>query len=240
MHLITVANKDHPGLQLWKLTALQHGWNPTVLGLGDDFELGWGYGFGAKFTYVQKFLQTLPENDLVVFTDGYDVLFQDGPERVQQAVKSLDAVLFAAEILENPDKQQYPVSSHVFPYLNAGIYAGTASRILSILPNQYDEFIEDQRHFTSVYLSTSRIVLDHTASVFACMYGYHRWKPCNSKITVEGSTPVILHMQGLYKDAYNLVSVLTKDPTLLQLAKAITRKPTFLETLYYMYTRATY
>ena len=242
MHLVTVANNNHPGLELWKATAEMHGWKPTILGLGEAFTVGWGHGFGAKFLYMKTFLQSIQPHELVVFTDGYDVVFQDGPKRVQDAVQDLDAVLFAAELLENPDKKQYPPHppSRIFNFLNAGIYAGTAQRILDIMPTHFESSIEDQRHFTSIYLSTNKIVLDHTASVFACFYGFHTWTAHNTTVRVQSSTPVILHMQGAYKDAYRIVSVLTTNTQLLHWAKEISRKPSLAVKIYSYFTKAVF
>jgi len=192
MHLLTVVNKQHPGLDLWQRSAEKVGLVPTILWAPRNCKLGHvAKSFGQKFVTLDKHLATLPENDLCLVTDGFDVIFVGNPE---EEIRKFNApLLFAAEKYENPDQGLPYKGTHRFKYLNSGVYAGTAGEIRRALkpaldlPNVLD--IDDQRYFTSYYFSSGRILLDHDARVFACLAGTDLFQG-----------PKVLHFQGYYKN----------------------------------------
>jgi len=222
MHLLTVVNKHHPGLDLWKRSAEKVGLVPTILWAPSSSKIGhestW---FGQKFVTLNNHLQTLHEDDLCLVTDGFDVMFLENPE---EDIKRIGApLLFAAELYENPDKGWPYKGDHRFKYLNAGIYAGTVKEIRLALKRalSLDDVLrlDDQRYFTQYYFSSGRIVLDHDARVFACLAG-----------TDYFVGPKVLHFQGFYKNTKPVCAFV--DAELCLLASKLHRVPTVLTPLW--------
>lgn len=221
LHVITVATREHPGLALWRGTAEAAGVVPTVLGLGDARPLGHDAQgrFGLKFVLVSEFCRSVPPSDLVMFTDGYDVVFLDGPEVLEAKARALGAehtVVFSAERFENPDQgMPYAPSSFAGPmrYLNSGGYVGTAASILALLARfsslspaeQLD--LDDQRYYTQAYFADpSRVVLDTASHLFACMAGASA-HVVGRRVVMRhsGAKPSVLHFQGYEKNVVPFV-----------------------------------
>jgi len=208
LHLVTVANKDCPGLQLWKKSALRCGYKPIILGMGGG-PLGHdAKQFGLKFFYLKQFLNEIPKDDYVLFTDGFDVVFKDGPEIVLgKTLQVLQKdILMAAETGEAPDKGNPYIVNHDSPYLNSGVYIGRAKAILDVMPSSFDN-LDDQRYFTQIYFHSNKIQLDHDGVVFQCMLG----SPYKGKAS-------ILHFQGKWKYVGPVVESLIDDKEIQDLA----------------------
>jgi hypothetical protein len=234
--VITVCNKRTPGLDLWEKTLRAQNLTPTILGLGDSRTLGHqSKEFGLKFVLLAAHLQTLDPQQVCLVTDGYDVIFHNAQLLVQN-LHSLpkDKLLFAADVYENPD-QGYPYKTkHLrIPYLNSGIYAGTAQTILSVLqpalslPNPYA--LDDQRYFVQYMFKNPHIILiDHGCQLFVCMAGLERKRDYDIKNSVlhvfDQSTPSVIHFQGFYKDTL-WINEIYADTTIQHLAKKIHRNP---------------
>lgn len=222
MHLLTVVNKHHVGLDLWKQSAEKAGLVPTILWAPHKSKLGheskW---FGQKFVTLDKHLSTLNPNDLCLVTDGFDVFFMGNPE---EEIRKFNApLLFAAEIYENPDQGRPYKGSHRFKYLNSGVYAGRAGEIRRALKHALDSpnvlELDDQRYFTNYYFSSGRIKLDHEGRVFACLAG-----------TDFFLGPKVYHFQGFYKETKPLCNFVDAD--LCALALKLRRVPNFLTPLW--------
>ena len=216
MHLLTVVNKHHVGLDLWKKSAERVGLKPTILWAPPTSKIGheskW---FGQKFVTLDKHLSTLPEDDLCLVTDGFDVAFVGDPE---EDIRKFNApLLFAAEKFENPDQGLPYTGNHTFKYLNSGVYAGSAGEIRRALKPALQSSnvlaLDDQRYFTQYYFNSGRIVLDHEAKVFACLAGTEFFKG-----------PKVLHFQGFYKETKPLCDI----PELCALAMKLRRVPNFM------------
>ena len=218
MHLLTVVNKQHPGLELWRQSALTVGLTPTILWAPSDSPLGheskW---FGLKFVTLDKHLETLDPDDLCLVTDGFDVVFLGNPE---EDIRAMNAeLLFAAELYENPDQGRPYSGNHRFKYLNSGVYAGKVKAIREALKGALENKnvlkLDDQRYFTDYYFSSGKITLDHEAKVFACLAGVDLFPG-----------PKVLHYQGYWKDMRKLCEI-RKD--LCHLAMKIHRVPNWIK-----------
>ena len=241
MHLVTVVNKDHPGLDLWQHTARLAGHKPTVLRAPKSSKLGheskW---FGQKFVTLDAHLATLPPDDWVIVTDGFDVVVLDGPavlEKKLQACVLPSQLLFSAEVFENPD-QGNPYKTHhlQFPFLNSGTYGGTVATIRNALRPALDDpnvlQLDDQRYFTQqMFLRPDMFVLDHDARVFVCLAGFKDFSFVNGRMVIAGSktTPSVLHFQGYFKNTMGVLPRLfPSDARVLALASALHRQPNAL------------
>lgn len=238
MHLLTVVNRNDPGLELWTHTARLAGHTPHVLWAPANAKLGhaskW---FGQKFVTLDAHLQTLPANDLCVVTDGFDVALLDGPQTLTQKIQGkvrADQLLFAAELFENPDKgNPYDLSRKPFPFLNSGVYAGTCAVIRKALATALSHpdvlQLDDQRFFTQLFFSQpDLIVLDHTAEVFVCLAGFSDFQLTDRRLVVTPTQtrPSVLHFQGFYKNTLGVLPALfPQDAKVLHLARQIHRMP---------------
>ena len=225
MRLVTVVNREHAGLTLWKTSAENHGFKPEILGLNDSRPLGHSHNaFGVKFMVLAAFLKTISPDDLCLVTDGFDVVIADSHDRLQARIlRNLQhhKLLFCAELYENPD-QGMPWQANRLPYLNAGVYAGKAGDILNSLipffklPLDSQIVTDDQRYWTHYYFGHPDIIkIDHNGDVFACLLDVK-----------ERSDAGVLHFQGFYKDLSHLSAT-----RLWNLAKAIHRPRTLLSSI---------
>ena len=238
MHLITVCNKRCAGLDLWEKTARLNSLVPIILGLDDKRQLGHeSQKFGLKFILLANYLQTLPPQDLCLITDGFDVIFHKADTLGDRLMKSLPShqLLFAADVYENPD-QGFPYKTAFLkaPYLNSGVYAGTASTILAVLRQALEKSesetlsLDDQRYFTEyMFQNPGVIIIDHACHFFACTAGLEYQKDfyvMDDKLIVLGGMPSVLHFQGFSKDT-RIIEQLYNDSEIRRLGKMIMRMP---------------
>jgi hypothetical protein len=200
LHL-TVTNKSHPGLDALLISSKRFSIKSRVLGMGSSIPIGHQTGgFGLKLKLLKQELELLPPDQLVLFTDAYDVIVQHSLDSLESWLHAnTGKVLFAAERskwpldmedLFYPSPLQFP-----YPYLNSGLFAGTASSILSLLQVPFTNTTDDQGYYSRQFLTgTSCIVLDHRAEYFQCMEGLQK----NQLILNSGSIE-INHSSGSEK-----------------------------------------
>eukprot|EP00742_Colponemidia_sp_Colp-10_P014567 GILJ01016555.1.p1 GENE.GILJ01016555.1~~GILJ01016555.1.p1 ORF type:complete len:356 (+),score=34.30 GILJ01016555.1:87-1070(+) len=155
VHVVTHA--DHAGHQFCSLlyTAALRGIKMTVLGWKDRER-----NKLRKLTTMVEFLQTIPEDDLVLFTDGFDTMFVGGDlrELVDKYESFESPIVVAAEtncwpfrypygdaptmrfnihdrtVIGGDVCNEFPVPPHKSPfrYLNSGNLMGTAAALLPL------------------------------------------------------------------------------------------------------------
>lgn len=214
MRYVTVATKPHKNLDRLLERAMKYGWSVEVLGMGDKRLQEWGKGFGVKIECLQRFLHTVPPEELVLFTDAYDILPCDAAEEVQRRYQLLGAppVLFAAEANCHPDKErsrEYPPlrPAALYRYLNSGAFLGRAGVLKQLMESApYKIADDDQRYWTTLYLQNrSLIQLDDNAIVFQCMAnceGDILWRDGRWVNKNTGIAPSFLHLNGAIKGRY--------------------------------------
>lgn len=217
MKLVTIVNKDHPGLKLWRETAAAHGYDATVL-MDTAAVIGHESGkFGAKLSIIGDYVKTRGD-EFIVVTDGFDVAFVEDASSLEKRLRAnlqRDEMLFSGEVYANPDKG-LPWSAGRFPYLNAGVYAGHADTILANLQpffsfSTHDQVAcDDQRYWGHRHFANPKIRVDVDGEFFASLLD----------VTTDVKAGVY-HFQGFYKD----LSVLEFTPH-WQSAKAIHRPNT--------------
>jgi hypothetical protein len=217
MHLLTVVNKNNPGLELWTHTARLAGHEPRVLWAPKSSKLGhaskW---FGQKFVTLDEHLATLPPDDWIVVTDGFDVVVLDGPDVLESKLRASvlpSQLLFSAEVFENPDKGNPYKTHHLrFPFLNSGAYGGTVATVREALKPALSNpdvlQLDDQRYFTQqMFANPDRFVLDHDARVFVSLAGFKDFSFANGRLVINFSkaTPSVLHFQGFFKNTNGIL-----------------------------------
>ena len=188
-----------------------------VLGMGSKTPIGHKTGgFGLKLELLKQELELLPPEQLVLFTDAYDVIVQHSLEKLEQWFDTeSNTVLFAAESSKWPleiDNLFYPPPLQFpMPYLNSGVFAGRAKSILSLLQEPFTSTTDDQGYYSKQFLSgKSCIKLDHRAQFFQCMVGLEA-----KQIQVQGNTLEFLHDSG--------TETWTARPAILHLNNGTTR-----------------
>jgi hypothetical protein len=67
--LVTVANQQRKELKLLKQQSEELGFTLDVLGMGGP----WYPGCGMKFVHLQKYVETLADDDIIMFVDAFDI-----------------------------------------------------------------------------------------------------------------------------------------------------------------------
>lgn len=177
-------------------------------------------GFGMKIKLVKEFIYDKNDNDIILFVDGYDVLFTGTKDEIIKKYKILEmqngkCIVFSSENVCWPDStlsDKYPKFEDTqYKYLNSGTYIGSVKTFKDILSKSLYNItdtdlkkMDDQLFFTNLYLANSSkkiIVLDHYNTIFNCISGregdleYHslekKWYNKNTQ-----TYPLIFHGNG--------------------------------------------
>jgi len=108
--------------------------------------LGWGVAWGGLYQKLEatlQFCQSLPPNDIVLFTDAFDVMFLKTSEEILSDYTAMDTdILFGAEcgcwphVTRDGGKEcleRYPASPTPYRYLNSGTWMARARAIVRVL-----------------------------------------------------------------------------------------------------------
>ncbi len=151
--LVTYAtDRENKELNLLRQTAQWHGWSALhVLGTPEGFE---AHGLVDKLWALRRFARKWPDDTILVFVDGYDVIVNNEPAVLETAfLASGKRVLFGSELGCCSDKQtalQYGTSCHPkWPFkhiqtgrmwLNTGVMMGYARDIRKLLRWAWKEY----------------------------------------------------------------------------------------------------
>lgn len=162
VHYITIATKPHEVLDKIKEKVAENGEEIHILGLSENRLIGWeGYqNFGVKLREVYDFLQNpkLSPNDIVLFTDAYDVAYLGTLAEVLRRYSTFRApILFGCETQCNPDPDQaskYVNRDVEFSYLNSGMFIGPVWALRKCMEGyQYNDRDDDQRFWTKQFFA---------------------------------------------------------------------------------------
>jgi hypothetical protein len=205
LHYFTIATKPNENLdRIVKNIGLASD-KVTVLGTHENAEKKDMFGF--KLQYLKDFIGPLPDTDIVLYTDSYDIIINATLAEVKRRfLKTGARVLFAAERGCWPDAMRqfiYRTRHEDFPYLNAGAFIGYVGNFRQLLDGYHvKEQEDDQRLWTTKYLQgNNEIEIDHKNDIFFCTYdvkreefdigaNYFRYKTAN---------PIIIHCNGAAK-----------------------------------------
>ena len=217
--VLTVATDvSHFGYQTLLRSADYYGYDLRTLGANETWtggDMAAGPGGGMKVSLVKRALLSMDGEELVLFVDGYDTVFQHPPsvllEHWQESEKTTD-VLFGAEVLCWPSEAvcaQYAEEHERFRYLNSGTYMGRVKHLRALV----EDFVSSNSSDDQLYFSrklrdhregtlATRIALDSECHVFQPLNGLeaHEWQ-CESpgyrfRNTETQTEPVVLHGNG--------------------------------------------
>ena len=227
LHYITVSTKDTPELQRLIKSAKKYDLNIDVLGLelnrndgghkqtlNDNLK---GGKFGIKLKYPKEYLKDKNPDDILLFTDAWDVVIANNTNTLLEKYKKFNKdIVFSAENALWPDisrESNYKNSKdEPFPYINSGGYIGKVGVIRDLLNNYNGEDIDDQRFWTDIYFNNrDKIVLDTKAEIFLSMHAINHEDLLfdNNVFTYKetGTQPIVAHGNGMSKD---LVKIFTE------------------------------
>lgn len=213
LHVCTMASYTCQGLNQLMASCKAYNISLDVLGLDQPFS------FGKKLRDVKEYVNRLPDDDIVLFTDGFDTLLLASEETILKKFRSMNVpFVIAAETNCHPFLHiapYYPQSPTKFKYLNSGCYIGYVSYIKKILDeiSPIPDETDDQGLLSVYYLYHPKaFTLDYSCNLFLCL-----WQVKNDEIVIDkenqnirclltGTTPFIVHGNGdkvLYQKIYD-------------------------------------
>ena len=178
--VLTVATENNDGLKLLLDSAKKFGIQIEVLGLGEEWEGGnkprLDYpGGGQKINLLKEKLKEFDDNDIVLFTDAYDVIYNSNLNEIVGKFKTtgLDLV-FGAEYHCWPDEsleKSYPLGPSDKRFLNSGVFIGYAKKLKEITSLPINDEDDDQLYYTHRFLDSMKrgeksIGLDYLVHLF--------------------------------------------------------------------------
>lgn len=203
----TYASEDNYHLHRLVTSAAYHGIKMQVLGVGDPWR-----SLLQKLETVGRSLQELPEDQIVLFVDGYDTIFLQPASVIQDRFLGFGRpTVFSAErCFYAPGNEglarRYPSSPTPYRYLNSGCYIGYAGPLATLLERVLERRAgySDQSLLSRYFVDhQGEIALDRGAELFVATSG----RPYDDDFVVEdetllntetGTRPCVLHTPGKY------------------------------------------
>lgn len=206
MKLVTFCNKPSDGLAMYQHSAAVHGWKPDYLGEG----VTW-FSWEVRLRAVRDYCAALPADEIVVFTDCFDVLLLAPPEKVESAFLAFNMpMVISAERNCWPMANlapRFPQARTSFRYLCAGTYMGTAGAILEMMEEIGVDYLEncaDQMELSLWYIGQKdKAILDSNCRIFQCCFMAEDALSVVDGRVVNSETktrPLILHANGNHAD----------------------------------------
>ena len=131
-------------------------------------------GGGMKVNLMKDYLENIDNNDVVLFTDAYDVFYADDLETIHERYLDMGSkVIFSAEKICWPNSKmadsfpEPPIKTD-YKYLNSGTYIGKASELKKIM-NEFEikDDDDDQLYCQQIFLEGKYdIALDYECYIF--------------------------------------------------------------------------
>lgn len=173
-HTITVGSDDYKCEKLYR-SAEKYNFEFTNIGKNVIWNGGnmMGPGGGQKINLLREYISDLPEHDVVLFCDGYDVFVANNLEEIiRRYLEFKCKVLFAAEKVCWPNEsiaQYFPQSHTQYRYLNSGLFIGRVDELKKIISREIQDCDDDQLYYQKAFLSNQfDIHLDYEAYIFQC------------------------------------------------------------------------
>jgi len=175
-YYITVATKPHEVLDNLQKRVEKQGEQLIVLGLHEDRYIGWhaAGNFGIKLREVKDFIMRpdLDDDDVVLFTDAYDVIYYGNQEEIiRRYLKLNKPVVFGCEKFCNPIPSyasKFDFKDTEFPYLNSGLFIGRVYALRKCMENyKYEDKHDDQVFWMDAFFKYPDLIgLDYKNSLF--------------------------------------------------------------------------
>jgi hypothetical protein len=232
LHIFTYGAGDLTIFDSLKRSSVLH--NLNIKYITNDV---WG-GYFDKIKYVFEEIKDLPDDDIVCFVDGFDVVACGSEtEILDKFLKQECDLLLSAELNSWPQGyvHRYPQDNNNFRYVNAGGFIGYKKNLYELYTfRPFDQIEEvckrgsDQAYFIEYYLDnkdTKSIKLDSKQEIFQSMFGvdWNEFYISKGRIvnTILETTPCFVHFNGdscKTSDGGNIMTVFV-DKIVLSLEK---------------------
>lgn len=174
-HVCTVATGAHKNLEKLKHTCEKHQIELHVIGMGRPY-----YGNATKFIYFAEYLESLDDEDIVMFIDAHDVLIVADKQEILDKFMAMHVpFVMAAEKNAFPDIYTfpYPPSPTPFRYINSGTYIGYVGIIKQWISALQPIDIKGCDQFQTIYHyftypdQGQYFILDYYCELFLPLYG---------------------------------------------------------------------
>lgn len=212
-YYITIATRPHPVLERLKEQVKSNGESIIVLGENENRAIGWQskQNFGVKLREVYDFLQRpeLNTNDIVLFTDAYDVAYcGERDDIIRRYYTFIKPIIFGAERQCNPDPHraaEYTTQTNTeFPYLNSGLFIGRVWALRQCMANyKYNDADDDQRFWTTQFFTKPDLIeLDYQNQLFLNIVDIDMrlLTISNNTAWYKSSNPLFVHDNGPVKN----------------------------------------
>lgn len=129
-------------------------------------------GGGMKINLMKDYIKDLHDNDIVLFTDAYDVFYADDLETITERFLEFDAaILFSGELYCWPDNEladRFPESHTRFKYINSGTYIGRVGELKKLFSHEdIKDHEDDQLYVHRCFLANLfDIAIDYECYIF--------------------------------------------------------------------------
>lgn len=222
--VITIATHSNHHLERLLASAKEFGIDVELLGEGMNYVT-----HNDKTRILLDYLGDLDEDQIILYTDGYDSVFLSDLDYVEKEYLKMDhPFVMGTEQNFNCDAPffakmsyylKYPKGSKPYRFLNAGGWIGRAGYVNDIL-KLVEKDGECDQDMLNRYLTTNRdrIKLDYENRIFSCMAGRTGMEERDYIIEEDGkvrnsitkSYPAILHAAG--KNFFGMYKVIGKLP----------------------------
>jgi len=173
-HAITVGSDDSKCEKL-HYSAERYGFKFKNIGDG----VSWngtdmsGPGGGQKINLLKTYIESLPDTDVILFCDGYDVFVANNLDEItRRYLEFKTKILFAAEENCWPEEDlasSFPDTSDPYKYLNSGLFIGRVGEIKKLISDPILDHEDDQLYYQKRFLSKKYdIKLDTESYIFQC------------------------------------------------------------------------
>ena len=212
LHIVTIATQEAFYLPYLRASCRHHGQELTVLGMGRQAE--W-QGLTTKLQWMLHFLRQLPQNDLVCFVDGYDVICTHDLHELPMAFRAMcirhgGQVVIAHNLYPRPWMH---LVHHVYYKrckgynLNSGTYMGRVRDIQRIIQrsvylNRIRKTKSDQQLLTLDCIEhPEEFCIDTESSLFLNINDFGQdLRPhvqiTNGRLTYNDNQPFFVHANG--------------------------------------------
>jgi hypothetical protein len=212
-HVCTVASRQNENLNKLIFSCEKHHIDLVILGLGLPY-----HGNGTKLLRMDHYIHTLPDDDIVMFVDAFDVLVVADKEVILEKFFKLNApFVMSAEKACYPFAHRandYPPAPSVFKFINSGSYIGYVRNLKEWLTDisPIDLQASDQGQMTNHYLDKNAFfVLDYFCELFLPLF---KVKPEEIAIDEDdrvvrclttGSEPCVIHANGKSFNLWDII-----------------------------------
>lgn len=145
MKLVTVATHKERYFPYLEQSAKRYGHDLVVLGWGQKWQ-----GFAWRFQLMNDYLAKLSDDEIVCFTDAYDVIILEGPDEIERKFKAMvgdrkDQIVISEDRSNNKGMLYLMTNKLCFydcygRYINAGTYIGYAAGIRNLFSKMCSDF----------------------------------------------------------------------------------------------------